>query len=122
MYYVASDLRVWRVFKNLFSVRAFAVAAGLVLAFSVAYNYDYTRGNLESFQDTYSSVVNSGFDYVPVRPGQRQDVGRYNGLVFITDALSRRPVFGVGTEGGSPCNALHVVHWDRGCGGYSDCC
>jgi len=100
MYYVASNLRMGRVLKNLFSVRAFAVAAGLVLAFSVAYNYDYTRGNLESFQDTYSFVVNSGFDYVPVRPGQRQDVGRYNGLVFIADALSRHPVFGVGTEGG----------------------
>jgi len=100
IYYVASNLRVGRVIKNLFSVRTFAVAAVLVVSVSAALNYDYTRENLESFQDTYSFVVNSGFDYVPVRPGQRQDVGRYNGLVFVIDALSRHPVFGVGTEGG----------------------
>ena len=100
MYYVASNLRMGRVLKNLFSVRAFAVAAVLVVSVSAALNYNYTRENLRSFQDTYSFVVNSGFDYVPVRPGQRRDVSRYNGLVFIADALSRHPVFGVGTEGG----------------------
>jgi len=100
MYYVASNLRMGRVLKNLFSVRAFVVAAVLVVSVSAALNYNYTRENLKSFQDTYSFVVNSGFDYVPVRPGQRQDVGRYNGLVFIADALSRHPIFGVGTEGG----------------------
>lgn len=98
MYYVASNLRVSRILESLFSVRTFAVAAGLVVAISVASNYDYTRESLGSFQDTYRFVVESEFDYVPVRPGQRQDVGRYNGLVFIADALSRRPVFGVGTE------------------------
>ena len=100
MYYVASNLRMGRVLKNLFSVRAFVVAAVLVVSVSAALNYNYTRKNLRSFQDTYSFVVNSGFDYVPVRPGQRRDVSRYNGLVFIADALSRHPVFGVGTEGG----------------------
>ena len=100
MYYVASDLRLGRALKNLLSVRSLAVAAVLLVAVSVAYDYDYARENLESFEDTYSFVVNSGFDYVPVRPGQHQDVSRYNGLVFIADALSRRPVFGMGTEGG----------------------
>ena len=99
MCYVAGDLRLSRALKNLLSVRSLAVAAVLLVAVSVAYDYDYARENLESFGDTYSFVVDSEFDYVPVRPGQRQDVSRYNGLVFITDALSRHPVFGVGTEG-----------------------
>ena len=96
LYYVASNLRVWNALKNLFRARSIAVAMLLITTVSIAYGYGYSRASLESIENTYSIVVDSEFEYASKR-GQR-DVSRYNGLVFTMDALSRRPMFGVGTE------------------------
>jgi len=97
MYYVASDFRILGVFRNIFRARSIAVAVVLIAALYMGYNYGYSREQLEDLENTYNLVIESEFDYAYSRG---QDVGRYNGLVFISNALSRRPVFGVGTERG----------------------
>jgi hypothetical protein len=97
MYYVASDFRIWGIFRNIFRARSIAVAVVLIAALYMGYNYGYSREQLEGLKNTYNLVIESEFDYVYSRG---QDVGRYNGLVFISNTLSRHPMFGVGTERG----------------------
>lgn len=100
VYYVDSNFNLWGMLRNAFRARYLALAGLIVVGGVAATNYEYAGWQLGSLERSYEMVVGGGFDYVPVRPGQRQDVGRYNGIVFIIDALSRHPVFGVGTGGG----------------------
>ncbi len=100
IYYVDSNFNLWRMLRNAVRPRYLALVGLAVVGGIVATNFAYSGRQLEGLESAYEMVAARGFDYVPVRPGQRQDVGRYNGLVFVTDALARRPIFGVGTERG----------------------
>ncbi|MCS4150736.1 O-antigen ligase family protein [Salinibacter ruber] len=98
IYYVQNNFRLWTALRSAFRARYLALAGLFVIGLILAANFRYAEKQLDSLGDTYAMVVEREFDYVPMGPGRRQDVGRYNGLVFLMDALSRYPIFGVGTE------------------------
>lgn len=97
MYYVQSNFRVWRMLRDVFRIRYLVVVGLVIVGVLLSTRYDYAQQQFENLRGAYELVTRNEFSYVSL---PANDAGRYNGLVFVVDALSRYPVFGVGTERG----------------------
>jgi len=97
IYYTKTNFRAKSFYKKLLHPKYILIAITIACTMYLGSNYEYSNRQLGNLRNTYNTLVVNDFGY---RYANETDVGRYNGLVFIYNTLSEKPVFGVGTERG----------------------
>jgi len=80
--------------KRLVEPRLLVLYVVIFASIFVASRYEYSKAQINSLFNTYKLAKNSNLKYAYNRT---QDVGRYNGLVFVFKKIQEKPLFGLGT-------------------------